>query len=94
MQLPQLTAPDGAKFQPAFTDWKELEKWEDMEKPKALLLTFDDYAALVLKNPEIQGVVVNPFSENMMIDRKILEHLRMKKDALLQEAAKKQTGEE
>lgn len=94
MQLPQLTAPDGKKFQPAFTDWQELEKWEDMEKPKTLLLTFDDYAALVLKNPEIQGVVVNPFSENMMIDRKILEHLRMKKDALLQEAAKQQTGEE
>lgn len=94
MQLPQLTAPDGAKFQPAFTDWQELEKWEDMKKPKTLLLTFDDYAALVLKNPEIQGIVVNPFSENMIIDRRILEHLRMKKDALLQEADKQQAGDE
>ena len=94
MQLPQLTAPNGAKFQPAFTDWQELEKWEDMKQPKTLLLTFDDYAALVLKNPEIQGVVINPFSENMMMERKILEHLRMKKDMLLKETSKQQTGEE
>lgn len=94
MQLPQLTAPNGAKFQPAFTDWQELEKWEDMKKPKTLLLTFDDYAALVLKNPEIQGVVINPFSENMMMERELLEHLRMKKDMLLKESSRQQTGEE
>ena len=90
MQLPLLSAPDGAKFYPAFTDWQELKKWEDMKEPKTLLITFDDYAAMVLKNPEIQGVVVNPFSENMMIERKLLEHLRMKKDMLLKGSSMQQ----
>lgn len=84
MQLPLLTAPDGSKYYPAFTDWSELNKWHEILEPKTLLLSLEDYVALVLKNEDTKGIVINPFGENMMVDRPLLEHLKMKKDMLVQ----------
>lgn len=83
MQLPLLTAPDGSRFYPAFTDKEEMAKWQDMKEPKTVLLSLHDYVALVMKNEDTKGIVVNPFSENMMMDKKILEHLRKKKELLV-----------
>lgn len=83
MQLPLLTAPDGSRFYPAFTDKEEMAKWQDMKEPKTVLLSLHDYVALVMKNEDTNGIVVNPFSENMMVDKKILEHLRKKKELLV-----------
>lgn len=84
MQLPLLTAPDGSKYYPAFTDWQELNKWHEILEPKTLLLTLEDYLALVLKNEDTKGIVINPFGENMMVDRPLLEHLKQKKEMLMQ----------
>lgn len=84
MQLPMLTAPDGSKYYPAFTDWNEVNKWHEILEPKTLLLTLEDYLALVLRNEDTKGIVINPFGENMMVDRPLLEHLKRKKDMLLQ----------
>lgn len=84
MQLPLLTAPDGSKYYPAFTDWQELNKWHEILEPKTLLLTLEDYVALVLRNKDTKGIVINPFGENMMVDRPLLEHLKQKKEMLLQ----------
>ena len=83
MQLPLLTAPDGARFYPAFTDKVELARWKEMKEPKTVLLSFEDHVALVLKSEETTGIVINPFSENMMLDQKILEHLKRKKELLI-----------
>ena len=83
MQLPLLTAPDGSKYYPAFTDWQELNKWHEILEPRTLLLTLEDYVALVLKNEDTKGIVINPFGENMMVDRPLLEHLKQKKEMLL-----------
>ena len=83
MQLPMLTAPDGSKYYPAFTDWNEVNKWLEILEPKTLLLTLEDYLALVLRSEDAKGIVINPFGENMMVDRPLLEHLKRKKDMLL-----------
>lgn len=84
MQLPLLTAPDGSKYYPAFTDWQELNKWHEILEPRTLLLTLEDYVALVLRNKDTKGIVINPFGENMMVDRPLLEHLKQKKEILVQ----------
>lgn len=83
MQIPVLTAPDGSMFYPAFTDKEEMAKWQDMKDPKTVLLSLHDYVELVMKNENTSGIVVNPFSENMMVDKKILEYLRKKKELLV-----------
>lgn len=83
MQLPLLTAPNGTRFYAAFTDKEELGKWQDMVEPKTVLLSFDDYVALVSRNEETSGIVINPFSENLMLEQGILEHLKRKKELLV-----------
>lgn len=83
MQLPLLTAPAGSKYYPAFTDMEELQKWEDMMHAKTVLLSFDDYAAMALPDKETNGVVINPFSENMVVEKPLLEHLKQKKELLV-----------
>lgn len=84
MQLPLLTAPAGSKYYPAFTDMQELEKWEDMKDAKTVLLSFDEYVSMVLQQEETSGMVVNPFSENMIVEKQLLEHLKHKKELLVQ----------
>ncbi|MDE6313076.1 MAG: enhanced serine sensitivity protein SseB [Lachnospiraceae bacterium] len=84
MQLPLLTAPAGSKYYPAFTDMQELVKWEEMRDAKTILLSFDDYVSMVLQNEETSGIVVNPFSENMVVEKELIKHLKQKKELLVQ----------
>ncbi len=82
MGFPMLTTQDGRQFYPAFIDWEELGKWEAVRgaPPKTLLLRFDDYAAMVLRDGGADGIVIDPFSHNLMLDRAYLEHLRNQKE--------------
>ncbi len=79
MQFPMLTSTDGHCFYPVFTDWAEIYKWEQRPGDRTMILTFDSYAAMVLEG-EAEGIVINPFSDNLVLDKKLLEHLRMQKD--------------
>lgn len=82
--FPMLSTQDNRKFYPAFIDWTELGKWSAMKdtKPKTLILSFDDYAAMVLDSNGGDGFVINPFSDNLILDRKIINHLREKKNSI------------
>ena len=82
--FPMLSTQDNRKFYPAFIDWDELNKWNIMKdtKPKTLILSFDDYAAMVLDSNGGDGFVINPFSDNLILDRKIINHLREKKHSI------------
>ncbi len=80
MQFPMLTTQDGKHFYPAFTDWGELLKWRQIETPKTLILSFDDYATMVLQKEETDGVIINPFGDNFLLDRPLLAHLKTQKD--------------
>lgn len=82
MGFPMLTTQDGRQFYPVFTDWMELGKWEAVRgtPPKTLVLRFDDYAAMVLKDGGADGIVIDPFSHNLTLDRAYLEHLRNQKE--------------
>ena len=82
--FPMLATQDNRKFYPAFIDWVELGKWSAMKdtKPKTLILSFDDYASMVLDSNGGDGFVINPFSDNLILDRKIINHLREKKNSI------------
>jgi hypothetical protein len=76
-----LTTQDGKSFYPAFTDWGELKKWQSITSPpKTLILSFDDYAAMVLQKEEVEGVVINPFGDNFLMNHQTLTHLKTQKD--------------
>lgn len=88
MQLPLLTAPDGSKFYPVFTDMQECEKWHEILEPKTMLVNFDEIYSIIKGNPDTNGVVINPFGENMMVDEKLLDHLKERKQNLSQQVVK------
>ena len=80
LSLPMLTTQDGKSFYPAFTDWEELKKWAALTAPpKTLVLSFDDYAGMVLGKEEAAGVVINPFSDNFLLNYQTLAHLKTQK---------------
>lgn len=80
IQFPMLTSQDNQTYYPVFTDWMELGKWQGVTSPKTLILTFDDYASMVLQNQDSQGLVINPFGENMRLDRRTIEYVKTRKD--------------
>lgn len=80
MQMPMLSSAGGKHFYPIFTDHDELAKWQRMEKPNTLILTFDDYAVFLEKNEQAEGIVINPFSDNFVLNRKLVAHLKTQKD--------------
>ncbi len=83
IKIPMITNQGGKNFYPVFTDYEELAKWEQMGKPDTLVLDFDDYTALVMENDKAGGIVINPFGDNFIMDRKMLVHLKTQKDLRL-----------
>lgn len=70
----------GEIFILAFTDLVELKKWSKGEETDNMIMTFDDYAAM-LDNPKapFAGFVINPFGENITVSRKMAANLMKKK---------------
>lgn len=81
MAFPTLGSPDGSHFYPVFIDWEELGKWDSMRgiSPKTLITSFDDLAAMVLDKDGGDGVVIDPFSHNLLLDRNTLARWRTNK---------------
>lgn len=94
--FPMLAAPDGRQFYPVFIDREELGKWDPLpeEGLKTLALGFDEYAYMVLDKNEGDGLVINPFSDNLSLDRGSLRELRERKELRMEGHARKQVEED
>ncbi|MBQ7104586.1 MAG: enhanced serine sensitivity protein SseB C-terminal domain-containing protein [Bacilli bacterium] len=57
----------------AYTDLDEYNKWSKEEKAKYFILRFDEYANIVISSDEeVKGLVINPFTENIIVDKDFL----------------------
>lgn len=64
-------------FLMAFTDWDELKKWKQNYAQQTLVLSYEDYQGIIIKNDlAYQGIVINPFGENIVLNRQILNSTR------------------
>lgn len=81
--FPDIRNDKGEKFFPAFTDWKSMQKWEMKEGQRVIGMTFDDYAGMILQDKEANGFVINPFDENIKIDRQVIISLKQQQAAYL-----------
>lgn len=70
-----LTTQDGRAFLPAFTDLTQLHKGFPAEDQQTLVLTFVDYARMILKDNAAAGLVVDAFSESLTLERPLVEYL-------------------
>lgn len=78
--FPVLTTPGhGYRFYPVFTDMEELRKWNDTPDVQTLVLTFDAYAAMVERDSDVHGVVINPCGANFSMERDLVDYLNLQK---------------
>ena len=79
IQFQLLTSQAGQLFFPAFTSWEELRKLCGPKNQQTLLLSFDDYAAMILRDHRAAGFVLDPFGCCLSFDRAMTEHLVQRK---------------
>lgn len=73
---------DSQPFFPAFTGWDELRKLCGPKNQQTLVLSFDDYATMVLRDKRAAGLVIDPFGCCLSFDRTMLAHLAIRKDSI------------
>ena len=70
-----LSTQDDRAFFPAFTDLEELRKCFDKPDQQTLVLAFDDYARMILKDKSAQGLVVNALGNSLPLEPPLVEYL-------------------
>lgn len=81
VQFPMLSTKEGHKFFVAFTDMEELKKASPENSQHTFVLTFDDYAGMLLRKdeegnlPPALGFVINPLGNNVMVSREMAAKL-------------------
>ena len=85
-----VTAKNGQKFLPVFTDGEELAKWKMPEGADhtVMLVTFDDFVPILRSADAISGVIINPFSDNFPMPRKLIADWMAKKITLIRKFMK------
>jgi len=66
-------------FFPAFTSWDELRKLCGPQNQQTLVMTFDQYAGMILKDNRAAGFVVDPFGCCLSFERTMVSHLVQRK---------------
>lgn len=75
VQFMLLSTPDGRNFLPAFTDLEQLRPGFPDDDQKTLVLTFADYARMILQDNAAEGLVVNAFGASLTLERPLVEFL-------------------
>ena len=79
IQFQLLPNQSGQPFFPAFTGWEELRKLCGPKNQQTVVLTFDQYAGMILRDNRAAGFVVDPFGACLSFDRAMVEHLVARK---------------
>ena len=66
-------------FFPAFTSWEELRKLCGPKNQQTLVMTFDQYAGMILKDNRAAGFVIDPLGCCLSFDREMVSHLVQRK---------------
>ena len=85
VSFPEVANTEGKKYLPAFTDWKSAQKWELKEGQRLIATNFEDYAAMVLRDQDASGFVINPFEENIRIVRNVIAAIKQQQAAFIKQ---------
>ncbi|MBQ7955430.1 MAG: enhanced serine sensitivity protein SseB [Lachnospiraceae bacterium] len=94
VRMPMITSPEGKGFYAMFTDYDEFENWTAVKGTDTMILSFDDYAALMEKSEQAEGVVLNPFSDNLVLNRQTMDYLRIQKELKTKGVAKRKVAKD
>lgn len=68
-----LPLKDGKGLMMAFTDNMEFKKWDKAGETHTFSMKMQDFIGAVLKDPNIAGLAINPFSANVVLPRARIE---------------------
>lgn len=72
ISLVGISDSSGAHYLMAFTDHNELAKWNQGSRQQTIIYTFDDYKAVLTSGDcPYQGVVLNPFGDNIVLGKEL-----------------------
>ncbi len=94
-----VTARDGKRFLPAFTDTMQYNKWiekcEIKDPLKKMVMNFEVYAQYILgSGGELSGFIINPFGENLVFPEPMVRNLAMQLQKIKAEIARKKVEAE
>lgn len=69
----------GESYLPLFSNRKELELWQGAGENYTAAVNFDDIAQIIQYNSACMGITLNPFSDNLVMPRKLIEDLFQRK---------------
>ena len=79
VQFTLIQNQDGQVYFPAFTGWDELRKLCGPKNQQTVMLGFDHYAGMVLKDKRAAGFVIDPFGACLSFERPMMEYLVQRK---------------
>lgn len=77
-----LAGDNGEYYLPMFTKRAEMERWATNSEKNTVLMGFDHISTIVESNPNCAGIVVNPFTQNLVIPRRFVEDMKERRDIL------------
>lgn len=91
--FPLLSDAEQRKFFMAYTGPQALRAWKTDTPPQTVLLRFDDLAALLQRNPDAAGFVVDPFSGSLRLTREMVQSIQQQRAAQQKPAGAIRPGE-
>jgi hypothetical protein len=81
MRFPMIENAEHQAYFLGFSDWDELRRWNPAENQQTLIMTYDDLAAMVLREGSgAEGFVVNPMGAVFSMDRSLIERVNIEKE--------------
>lgn len=77
-----ISSQDGGHYLPMFTKRSEMEQWHNNTEKNTVLMGFDNISMIVETNPNCAGIVVNPFTQNLVIPRNFVEDMIERRNLL------------
>lgn len=79
LQFTLLPNQSGQPFFPAFTSWEQLRKLCGPKNQQTLVLSFDQYAGMILRDNRAAGFVIDPFGCCLSFERDMVSNLVQRK---------------
>lgn len=78
-----IQSPQKERYFPVFTSSEDLAVWEDVKDMQTLLFRFDNYAQMLEQNNGVSGIVVDPFTHNFPVNKKLVSQWYTQKQMLV-----------
>jgi hypothetical protein len=70
-----LSNAEGDNFFQAYTDIESFEKFKDHDKYDTFTISFDEYASALINEDNIKGLVFNPFTDNVPLEKEYIKYV-------------------